>query len=351
MVNIMTKWIDNNGPMNEIVISSRLRLARNLSKYPFPMALNNDSADRLIQELRQQVYEKTDPIKSFHTFSETKDLSLLEKRMMLEKHLVSSDFIGRGIPRALILKNDETMSIMINEEDHIRIQCLLPGLQLDKGWELADEMDDYFDEMIDYAFDEQMGYLTSCTTNVGTGLRASVMMHLPALTMTGYIERIYQAASQMGLAVRGMFGEGSEALGDMYQISNQITLGRTEIEIINSLNEVATQIVERELATRKQLIQNSPYELEDTVHRAFGVLANARILSSKEALEKMSFVRMGIALKMIETVSLDEMNHLLLEIQPAFLQKYFNKELQPFERDVKRAEFIREKMVRTSNQK
>lgn len=337
--------MNSKGPMGEIVISSRLRLARNLAKYPFPIALNQDSGNKLINNIKESVFDEVEKLKMNYTFVDMSQTSELEKQIMLEKHLASADFIKPGIPRAMFINKEETMSIMINEEDHLRIQCLLSGLSLNEGWVMANEMDDFLDDRIAYAFDEKIGYLTSCTTNVGTGLRASVMLHLPGLTMTGDIEGIYKAANQMGLAIRGMFGEGSEALGDMYQISNQITLGRTEEEIINTLNEVTIQIVGREEMTRRQLVQNSPNEIEDKIHRAYGVLTNARVLSSREALEKMSFVRMGIALGLIEGVNWNQMNKLLLDIQPGFLQRFFNKELDPFTRDVKRAEFIRNKLM------
>lgn len=341
----MTSWINGKGPMGEIVISSRLRLARNLAKYPFPIALNQDSGNKLITNIKESVFEEVEKLKTNYTFIDMAETSDLEKQIMLEKHLASAEFIKPGIPRAMFVNKEETMSIMINEEDHLRIQCLLSGLRLNEGWVMANEMDDFLDEKIAYAFDEKIGYLTSCTTNVGTGLRASVMLHLPGLTMTGDIEGIYKAANQMGLAIRGMYGEGSEALGDMYQISNQITLGRTEEEIINTLNEVTIQIVGREEMTRRQLVQHNPYEIEDKIHRAYGVLTNARVLSSREALEKMSFVRMGIALGLITDVNWNQMNKLLLDIQPGFLQRFFNKELDPFTRDVKRAEFIRNKLM------
>ena len=337
----MTNWMDREGPLSEIVISTRLRLARNFSTYPFPMALNQKSAMMLVEDLENKINELDTVFGHKHELVRLSELNAVEKRILLEKHLVSSDFIKPGLPKALVLNEDQSVSIMINEEDHIRLQCLLSGLQLKQGWEIANRIDDYIDERLPYAFDDRLGYLTSCTTNVGTGLRASVMMHLPALTMTGYIDRIFQVASQMGLAIRGMFGEGSEVLGDMYQISNQVTLGRTENEIMSSLDEVVTQIVEREQAARKQLVDHNPYQIEDKIHRAYGVLVNARVLSSKEALEMLSYVRMGMGLGLIDDLSWNIMNRLLLEIQPAFLQKFYGEELSPFERDVKRAEFVR----------
>ena len=224
------------------------------------------------------------------------DLSELERRVLVEKHLISPNLANESRCGAVILSDNESVSIMINEEDHLRIQCLYPGFQIQEAWELASRIDDIFEEMADYAFDERRGYLTSCPTNVGTGIRASVMMHLPALVLSQQINRILSAVTQVGLAVRGIYGEGSEALGNLFQMSNQITFGQSEEEIIENLHSVARQIIEHESAARKRSLQNRSVRLEDRVNRSYGILSYAAIMDSKEAAQRLSDVRLGVDL-------------------------------------------------------
>jgi len=245
---------------------------------------------------------------------------------------------------AVILSENESISIMVNEEDHIRIQCLFPGFQLQEAWQLASRIDDIFETHLDYAFDEKYGYLTSCPTNVGTGIRASVMMHLPALVLTQQINRILSAITQVGLAVRGIYGEGSEATGNLFQISNQITLGQSEDEIIDNLYGVAKQIIEHEKAARQKLLQESRIRIVDRVMRSYGILSNAAILDSKEAAQRLSDVRLGIDLGLISDVSGNVMNELMVMMQPGFLQQYSGEKLSADERDIRRAELIRERL-------
>lgn len=340
----MTKWMESEGPLKPFVLSSRIRLARNFTFVPFPLAMNGEMARKVIQEVRERIVEGSEGFKMSYDLHESEKLSLQEKRLLLEKHLVSSEFINERLPGLLLLNKDESVSIMVNEEDHLRIQSLLPGLQLYRAWDAANEVDDYIDEMMAYAFDEKLGYLTSCPTNVGTGLRASVMMHLPALALTGTMDRILQAASQIGLAVRGLYGEGSEAQGNMFQISNQQTLGRSEGELIDTLNDVAGQIATEERNARELLIRTRPLEIEDRVWRSYGILKNARILTSKEALERLSDLRLGIETALFEELDLDQVDELLFRIQPAFLQNTAGRELTPSERDSFRAEWVRGKL-------
>lgn len=340
----MTKWMESEGPLKPFVLSSRIRLARNFTFVPFPLAMNGEMARKVIQEVRERIVEGSEGFKMSYDLHESEKLSLQEKRLLLEKHLVSSEFINERLPGLLLLNKDESVSIMVNEEDHLRIQSLLPGLQLYRAWDAANEVDDYIDEMMAYAFDEKLGYLTSCPTNVGTGLRASVMMHLPALALTGTMDRILQAASQIGLAVRGLYGEGSEAQGNMFQISNQQTLGRSEGELIDTLNDVAGQIATEERNARELLIRTRPLEIEDRVWRSYGILKNARILTSKEALERLSDLRLGIETALFEELDLNQVDELLFRIQPAFLQNTAGRELTPSERDSFRAEWVRGKL-------
>ncbi len=233
---------------------------------------------------------------------------------------------------------------MINEEDHIRIQCLFSGLQIKEALDKANVVDDILEEQFDYAFDEKLGYLTSCPTNVGTGLRASVMVHLPALVLTRQMSRIVPAINQLGLVVRGIYGEGTEALGNIFQISNQITLGKSEEDIVDDLVSIVQQIITQERAARKALLKTSNIQLEDRVFRSYGILANSRVIETKEASERLSDVRLGIDLGYIKHLSRNILNELMILTQPGFLQQYEGGPLRPIERDMKRASFIRERL-------
>ncbi len=340
----MTKWMESEGPLKPFILSSRIRLARNFTSAPFPQSMDEEMANRLIREVRERVLEGSEGFRQAYDLHESTTMSAHEKQLLLEKHLISSEFVRERLPGLLLLNKDESISIMVNEEDHLRLQSLLPGLQLYRAWDAANEVDNYIDEMMSYAFDDRLGYLTSCPTNVGTGLRASVMMHLPALTLSGAMNRILQAASQIGLAVRGLYGEGSSAHGNMFQISNQQTLGRSEMELIDTLNDVAGQIATEERNARETLIRDSETELEDRVWRSFGLLKNARILTSKEALERLSDLRLGIETGLFEALDLQQVDELLFRIQPAFLQETAGRELAPGERDSYRAQWVREKL-------
>jgi len=227
----------------------------------------------------------------------------------------------------------------------LRIQCILQGFKLDESWDMADKIDDLIEETIDYAYDEKLGYLTSCPTNVGTGIRASVMVHLPALTLTGQISNILNSVSKIGMAVRGIYGEGTQALGDIYQISNQVTLGQSEIEIIENIKGVAKQIISSERKAREELYKKQKIQIEDKVGRAFGILSNAKIMSTNEYMKLMSDVRLGIVLGIID-VDLDVLDRLTTQIQPANLQKIYGQPLDPYERDVKRAEYVSQQLYK-----
>lgn len=342
----MTRWVDEIGPDSDIVISSRMRLARNLRDYPFPIALTKEKSKKVIQTIYHAV-EELDKQKISGGALELwvlEEISPLERQVLLEKHLISPNLLQNYEKSAVLLNQDESISIMINEEDHIRIQCLLSGAQLDAVLEIADSIDDILEEKLEYAFDEQLGYLSSCPTNVGTGIRASVMMHLPALTMTGYIDRILQVANQIGLAVRGVYGEGTEFVGNMYQISNQLTLGRSEIEIIGNLKDITKQIIKKERDARSTLLTNNRMQMEDRIYRSFGVLTHARILNSDECMKLLSDVRLGIDLGIIQESGIEKINEIMIMAQPACLQKIAQKHLSTNERDIRRASLVREKL-------
>ena len=258
----------------------------------------------------------------------------IQRQALVEKHLISPQLTNPERLGSVLLSDDESISVMVNEEDHIRIQVLYPGFQLLEAYRQADKVDNILEKDLPYAFDEQFGYATTCPTNTGTGLRASVMMHLPALTITKRINRIIPAISQVGMVVRGMYGEGTEALGNIYQVSNQITLGKSETDILSELQSIAEQIIMEERSARHTLLENSPMSLEDRLYRSYGTLTFSRLLTMEEAAKCLSDVRLGIDLDLIQDVDVSILNELMVFMQPAFLQQYAGDELKPRQRDV-----------------
>lgn len=340
----ISPWMRSEGPDHDIVLSSRIRLARNFDNMPFPIIADQKDLER-IRTFFQQEYEHKSfgEYKNFEMIS-IRDLTAIEKSVLVEKHLISPLLAKREGAAAALISENEQVSVMINEEDHIRIQIYFPGLQLTKALNKALEFDDWIEEKVDYAFDENRGFLTSCPTNVGTGMRASVMMHLPALAMTKQINRMMPAISQLGLVVRGIYGEGSEALGNIFQISNQITLGKTEEHIIEDLESVVQQLIEHERKARIRILEQSGIQLEDRIFRSLGVLEYSRIIESKEAARCLSNVRLGIDLGIIKNISRNILNELMVLTQPGFLQHYAKKTLTANERDILRASLIRERL-------
>ena len=341
----LSGWMQADGPDSDIVISSRIRIARNVSNEPFPMlATNQQSAEVLNRVSKVLTGDRLNAVGSFDLLPLT-GMNELEKRVLVEKHLISPNLANEARNGAVILSDNEAVSIMVNEEDHLRIQVLYPGFQLKEAWEVAEKIDDIFEATVDYAYDEKYGYLTSCPTNVGTGIRASVMMHLPALVMTQQMNRILQAIQQVGLAVRGLYGEGSEVMGNIFQISNQITLGQTEEEIIDNLHGVARQIIEHEKASRQKLLSESRLKLTDRIRRSFGILCYAEVIDSKEAAQRLSDVRLGVDLGIVEGLNPNVLNELLVMTQPGYLQQHYGRALSPDERDAHRAKLFRERLM------
>jgi len=341
----LSEWMKGSGPESDIVISSRIRLARNLQSLPFPILATNQHAEETINQV-QSVMQSEDLTEiSEFSFIRLADLSELSTRVMVEKHLISPALVNDSKHGAVILSDNESISIMVNEEDHLRIQILYPGFQIKEAWDLSNQIDDIFEAQLDFAFDERRGYLTSCPTNVGTGMRASVMMHLPALVLTQQINRILSAISQVGLVVRGLYGEGSEATGNLFQISNQITLGQSEDDIIENLYGVAKQIIEHERAAREKLLEESKIRIVDRVNRSYGILAHAAIIDSKEAAQRLSDVRLGHDLGLIKHTNAQALNELLVMTQPGYLQQFAGSTLSPDERDLRRAELIRSRLA------
>ena len=336
-------WMDGSGPMSDIVVSSRVRLARNVAGYLFFSHADDEQQSEVLEFIRIKVMETE--LKDTLWYIDMNDTPNRQRQMLAERHLISRRLAEGQGSRGVALSHDESLALMINEEDHIRVQVLLSGLQLDESYEQINRIDDLLEEKMDYAFSPKYGYLTACPTNVGTGIRVSVMLHLPGLKMTGQIEKVFRAAKEMHLAVRGLYGEGSEPTGDFFQLSNQTTLGKTEQEIIEGLITLAVNpIVEYERRARAKLLKDRQTALDDKIYRAVGVLRGARLISSEEAMYMLSLVRLGIHLERIDDVKLKMLNELLMLTQPAHLQNYYEKDLEPGERDVLRAEFIRSRL-------
>ena len=338
-----SKWLSEDGPESDIVISSRIRIARNVTDQAFPMLSSDEDKNRLIDAVERATQsEEAKAIGRFEMLR-LETLSPIDRMVLVEKHLISPALIQvQG--GAVLLRDDEEIAIMVNEEDHLRMQCLLPGYQLDEAYRLADRMDDLFEETLDFAFDEQKGYLTACPTNLGTGMRASVMLHLPALVWTEQINRILSAITHVGLTVRGIYGEGSDALGNLFQVSNQVTMGQSEEEILGNLHSVVRQIIEHERKARSFIVQEARTRVEDRVCRSYGILAYARQIDSKESLQRLSDVRLGLDMGIIDGVSASILKELMVATQPGFLQKHNGHEMGPAERDARRANLIRERL-------
>lgn len=324
-------WYTKFGQSGDVVLSSRVRLARNIVKIPFGIKMTKAAETKVIDECRKAL-----PDLKFIDFSV---MSNTEKQALAETHLVSPEMVQNRHQCGILVSNDCSVSVMLNEEDHIRIQAMCAGLDLKACLNKANQIDDKLEESLDIAFDEKLGYLTCCPTNVGTGLRISAMLHLPALTETGNMERIIRSLSKLGLTARGIYGEGSKALGNIYQISNQITLGVTEDETVEKLERVINDIIEKERSISRELYAKNTFRLEDRLQRAYGTLTNARLLSSDETMNLVSDVRWGVNLGIIKNVNLETLSEVWYSTLPASITKAHNTQ-NATERDLKRAELF-----------
>jgi len=337
------EWLTGDGPHRQIVVSSRIRLARNLKEKPFPGWAKKAERVEILREVKTAVEALPEMNEAFSESLES--LSPLEKQVLVERHLISREHAAKGVGSAVVMNVEQTLSFMINEEDHLRMQCIMNGLQLREVHKLISQTDHELDEGLDFAFHPQLGYLTACPTNVGTGMRASAMLHLPALVMSDQVNKIINSVNKIGLAVRGLHGEGTEAMGNLFQISNQTTLGEGEEDIVDRLDKVIGQIVEHEQNARTLLQQNKPSTLLDQIGRAYGVLAYAHAMTSKEALNLLSVIKLGSDLELFPPSSSQVVDELLIETQPAHLQKGANaQKMQAEERDSLRAELIRARL-------
>ncbi|ADL08838.1 protein arginine kinase [Thermosediminibacter oceani] len=337
-------WINSTGSEGDVVISSRVRLARNLKDVPFPHLLNGSQAEEVIYRVYEAFTSNAVLAKDARLYL-MEDLSETEKNLLVEMHFISPD-LARDNKGAVIISGDRRLSIMINEEDHLRIQCVFPGLDPQEAYELASRVDDVLEEQLDFAFDERLGYLTACPTNVGTGIRVSVMMHLPMLTMLRQVDRMFSTVAQLGLVVRGLYGEGTEAWGNLYQISNQITLGKSEEDIIQNVLSVAGQIIASERQARRNLKGEDRLRLEDRILRSYGILTNSRLMTTQEAMALISDVRLGVDLGIIKNLKPEELNNLFITAGPSYIQQVYKKDMTPLERDLNRANFLRGKLLK-----
>lgn len=336
------EWLKGSGSSSNIVMSTRLRLARNLKKVPFP----NRATKRHLDDVIQQVQKAASQASYFKntTFFRMSELDAIDKEFLIERHLMSHEHAGDSDGKGLLISAEEVLAIMINEEDHLRIQVLNSGLNLFEAWKIINNIDDALGEHLDFACSKQWGYLTACPTNTGTAMRGSVMLHLPALVMTKQINKVLSAISKLNFASRGFYGEGTEAIGNFYQISNQVSMGHSEEDILENINGLIRQIIEQEEQARQALVvQNRPL-LEDKIYRSLGLLRSSRIISSQETVELLSMVRLGVDLKIIHDVQLPVLNQLFITIQPAHLQKIEGTRLSASARDIKRASLIRQKL-------
>jgi protein arginine kinase len=332
------EWLRGSGPESDIVISSRIRLARNLADFPFISRANASDRAEIERTLRDRIL-KIQPAEL--EYVDVNKLAGIDRQFLVERQLISREHAESEGARGVAIDSNERVSLMINEEDHLRIQVMHSGLDLTSAWEQINGIDDLVESQVTYAFNERLGYLTACPTNVGTGMRVSVMLHLPALVITRQIDKLFRSLQKISLAVRGLYGEGSQAMGDFYQISNQITLGRAEADLVKQVGDVVPTIIEYERKARDFLKRDSLENLHDRVSRAHGILCTAQTISSEETMHLLSSVRMGVNLGLIPDLEIPTLNKLFIYTQPAHLQKLSGVELDTADRNIERARYLR----------
>lgn len=330
------------GPHDRIVMSSRVRLARNIKDAAFPGWAKKPERVKILEVIRPAISALPEMKDSF---AESMDnLSTLDKQILVERHLISREHAAKSSGSGLVLNREETLSVMINEEDHMRMQALRPGLQIRQAWNAINQVDTELEQKLDYAFNPDLGYLTACPTNIGTGIRVSAMLHLPGLVLAEQINPIIQSVNKLGLAVRGLYGEGTEALGNVFQVSNQMTLGESENGIVERLEKVLGQIIEHEENARATLLEKKAKMVFNHIGRAYGILANAHTITSKETMNLLSLMRLGVDMGVFPGVDRSLVDELFLVTQPAHLQKQHSEKLTAEERDLLRADMVRERL-------
>ena len=334
------EWLRGTGPESDIVMSSRVRLARNLAHYPFVSRASEQDRAEIERLLRARI--ATVPVGKSLEYIDVGQLEEIDRQLLVERQLISREHAEAQGARGVAIDRREQVSLMINEEDHLRIQCMHSGLDLRGVWDQIRMVDDEIGRVVPFAFHERWGYLTACPTNLGTGIRVSVMLHLPALVITRQIDKVFRSLHKISLAVRGLYGEGSQAMGDFYQISNQTTLGRTEEELVEQVGDVVPVLIDYERRARDFLVRETQQNVHDQVSRAFGILRTAQTITAEETMQLLSRVRMGVLLGLIGDVNIADINSLLVRTQPAHLQKIRGVELDTKDRNIERARYLRQ---------
>ena len=332
------EWLRGSGPQSDNDMSSRIRLARNLADFPFIRRCTDQDRDGVEKSVRGAMVQIGEWKECLYL--DVAKLATVDRQFLVERQLISREFADSQGARGALVDPSETFSIMVNEEDHLRLQVMHSGLNLAAAWDQINRLDDLLETRLNYAFHPRLGYLTACPTNVGTGMRVSVMLHLPALVLTNQIEKVFRALQKISLAVRGFYGEGSQFMGDFYQVSNQITLGRTEVDLVKQVTEVVPMLIEYERQARSFLVKESKKELHDRVSRAYGILCTAQTISSEETMHLLSSVRMGINLGLINDLEISVLNKLFMHTQPAHLQKLRGAQLDSSDRNIERAVYL-----------
>ena len=336
------EWLRGTGPESDIVMSSRIRLARNLADYPFIRRCNDIDKANVESTVRERLIANQNL--SNIDFINVAELNLLDRQLLVERQLISRELANSEGARSVAIDEPEQLSLMVNEEDHMRLQVIKSGLDLGGAWELINHLDNEIESKLTYAYSQQLGYLTACPTNVGTGMRVSVLVHLPALVITKQIEKVFRSAQKMNLVVRGLYGEGSQAMGDFYQVSNQVTLGKSEKDLVYLVDDVIDKVLKYERKARDFLISEKQNDLFDKVSRAYGMLQSAQQISSEETMHLLSRVRMGVSLGLIEELEIPDINQLFIRTQPAHLQKIHSSELDSDERNIERANYLHDQL-------
>jgi len=340
LANTVGEWLRGTGPESDIVMSSRVRLARNVAQFPFVSRASEQDRTDVEKFLRERI--ATSPAGAALAYIDVGGLDEVDRQFLVERQLISRELAEARGARAVAIDGREQVSLMINEEDHLRIQCMHSGLDLDGVWRQIRSVDDEVGRVVPYAYHPRWGYLTACPTNVGTGIRVSVMLHLPALVITRQIDKVFRSLHKISLAVRGLYGEGSQAMGDFYQISNQTTLGKTEEELLQQVGDVVPVLIDYERRAREFLVRETQQNVHDQVSRAYGILRTAQTISAEETMQLLSRVRMGVLLGLIGDVDIADINSLLVRTQPAHLQKLRGVELDTRDRNIERARYLRQ---------
>ena len=347
MTNRCGEWLKGCGPESDIVMSSRVRLARNLADYPFIRRCTDIDRANIESTVRERLSKE--PRLTELTFINVADLETIDRQFLVERQLISREHANSDGARAVAIDSHEQLSLMVNEEDHLRLQVMKSGLDLTGAWQQINEVDDVIEEQLNYAFHDDLGYLTGCPTNVGTGMRVSVLVHLPALVITQQIEKVFRSLQRINLVVRGLYGEGTQAMGDFYQVSNQITLGKNETELLDQVGDVIPVIIDYERKARDFLVKEKQNDLFDQVSRAYGTLQNAQQISSEETMFLLSRVRMGINLGLIGDLEIPQINELFIRTQPAHLQKISQTSLSTDQRNIERANYLHDQLKLPGN--